>query len=64
MDESTDYGRPMKPFFIKIPNFLAWAVNEEDFDICYDIIGQWSVYLKKSKSVIFGNPQIFLKIDM
>ena len=24
---STDYGRPMKPFFIKIPNFWAWADN-------------------------------------
>ena len=22
---STDYGRPMKPFFIEIPNFWAWA---------------------------------------
>ena len=22
---STDYGRPMKPFFILIPNFWAWA---------------------------------------
>ena len=20
-----DYGRPMKPFFIEIPNFMAWA---------------------------------------
>jgi hypothetical protein len=23
----TDYGRPMKPFFIKISNFSAWADN-------------------------------------
>ena len=22
-----DYGHPMKPFFIKIPNFWAWADN-------------------------------------
>ena len=22
---STDYGRPMKPFFFEIPNFCAWA---------------------------------------
>ena len=22
---NTDYGCPMKPFFIKIPNFWAWA---------------------------------------
>ena len=22
-----DYGRPMKPFFIEIPNFWAWADN-------------------------------------
>ena len=22
---STDYGRPMKPFFIEIQNFWAWA---------------------------------------
>ena len=21
----TDYGRPMKPFFIEIQNFCAWA---------------------------------------
>ena len=24
---STDYGRSMKPFFIKIPNFWAWTDN-------------------------------------
>ena len=23
----TDYGRPIKPFFIKVPNFWAWADN-------------------------------------
>ena len=23
----TDYGRPMKPFFIEIQNFWAWAEN-------------------------------------
>ena len=23
--DSTDYGRPMKPFFIEIPNFWAWT---------------------------------------
>ena len=23
----TDYGRPLKPFFKKIPNFWAWADN-------------------------------------
>ena len=23
----TDYGRPMKPFFIEIQNFCAWAVK-------------------------------------
>ena len=23
----TDYGRPMKPFFIENPNFWAWADN-------------------------------------
>ena len=28
---STDYGRPMKPFFIKIPNFRAWADNFRQF---------------------------------
>ena len=28
-----DYGRPMKPFFIKIPNFWAWA------DKCWGIWG-------------------------
>ena len=27
IDRITDYGRPMKPFFIKIPNFRAWADN-------------------------------------
>ena len=25
MVECTDYGRPMKPFFIEIQNFWAWA---------------------------------------
>ena len=25
LDISTDYGRPMKPFFIEIPHFWAWA---------------------------------------
>ena len=24
---ATDYGRPIKPFFIEIINFLAWADN-------------------------------------
>ena len=24
-DKTTDYGRPMKPFFIEIQNFWAWA---------------------------------------
>ena len=24
---NTDYGRPMKPFFIEIPNFWAWTDN-------------------------------------
>ena len=24
---NTNYGRPMKPFFIKIPNFWAWTDN-------------------------------------
>ena len=29
MGQNTDYGRPMKPFFIEIPNFWAdnfWAI--------------------------------------
>ena len=25
MEKATEYGRPMKPFFIKVPNFWAWA---------------------------------------
>ena len=25
--KKTDYGRPMKPFFIEIPIFWAWADN-------------------------------------
>ena len=25
LDSITDYGRPMKTFFIKIPNLWAWA---------------------------------------
>ena len=25
--QNTDYGHPMKPFFIEIPNFWAWADN-------------------------------------
>ena len=31
----TDYGRPMKPFFIKIPNFGAWT------DKIWGIFGQF-----------------------
>ena len=27
LDSVTDYGRPMKPFFIEIQNFWAWADN-------------------------------------
>ena len=27
IDATTDYGRLLKPFFIKIPNFWAWANN-------------------------------------
>ena len=27
MSGITDYGRPMKPFFIEIPNFWAWVDN-------------------------------------
>ena len=27
---TTDYGRPMKPFFIEIPNFCAWTENWAD----------------------------------
>ena len=27
MHENTDYGRPMKPFFIKIRNIRPWADN-------------------------------------
>ena len=25
IEKNKDYGRPMKPFFIEIPNFCAWA---------------------------------------
>ena len=32
---TTDYGRPMKPFFIEIPNFCAWA------DKFWGIFGQF-----------------------
>jgi hypothetical protein len=32
-----DYGRPMKPFFIEIQNFWAWA--EKFWDI-WDIFGR------------------------
>ena len=27
ISQSTDYGHPMKPFFIKAPNFWTWADN-------------------------------------
>ena len=33
---ATDYGHPMKPFFVEIPNFWAWA--DELWDI-WDIFG-------------------------
>ena len=38
--KSTDYGRPMKPFFIKILNFWAWADK-----ILHDaILGNWGIF--------------------
>ena len=27
LKKTTDYGRPMKPFFIEIQNFWTWADN-------------------------------------
>ena len=39
---STDYGRPMKSFFIKIPNFWAWTENWADtFWGIWGIFGQF-----------------------
>ena len=38
MVEHTDYGRPMKPFFIEIPTFQAWA---DKFWGIWSIFGQF-----------------------
>ena len=35
LDMTTDYGRSMKPFFIKISNFWAWADNLGRYNLGY-----------------------------
>ena len=55
----TDYGRQMKPFFIKITNFWAWADK---------FLGLWAILahlsapiLGYSESMLFINQPIFLQ---
>ena len=38
--QSTNYGRPMKPFFIEIQNFWAWADRANQANIFWGIFGQ------------------------
>ena len=43
MKDTTDYGRPMKPFFIEIQNFWAWADKfypESNYDSKADELSQ------------------------
>jgi hypothetical protein len=40
MSKTTDYGRPMKPFFIEISNFWAWAEADNFWGI-WGIFGQF-----------------------
>ena len=40
---STDYGHPMKPFFIEIQSFWAWADKKED-----KFWGFWHIFVKIS----------------
>ena len=49
----TDQGRPMKPFFIEIQNFWAWAENWADkFWSIWGIFGQLSAPFWYSKSLV------------
>ena len=43
IDCITDYGRPMKPFFIEIQSFWAWADKKED-----KFWGFWHIFVKIS----------------
>ena len=44
---STDYGRPMKPFFIEIQNFWAWAEKIEQINS-----GAFGVFSTKLSALI------------
>ena len=75
---STDYGRAMKPFFIKIPNFWAWA---DKFWGIWGIFGRFistqfgtvsslsmfsidqPLFLQKTKP-LYPNPKIFWDWDL
>ena len=43
LNEPTDYGRPIKPFFVEIQNFWAWA----------DKLGIWGIF-DQTISIHFG----------
>ena len=58
---TTDYGRPMKPFFIEIPNFCAWA---DTFWGIWGIFGQFigtHFGIVNPLSMFFINQQLFLQ---
>jgi hypothetical protein len=78
MFHSTDYGRPMEPFFIEITNFWAWA---DTFWVIWGIFGQFisthfgtvsplsrffinqSLFLQKAKP-LYSNPKYVFGIGI
>ena len=58
----TDYGCPMKPFFIKIPNFWAWA---DEFCSMYVVAPSLvlTLFLQKAKPLC-PNPKYLFWIGI
>jgi hypothetical protein len=58
----TDHGRPMKPFFIKIPNFWAWA---NTFWSIWGIFGQFiSTHFGTVNMFSINQPLFLQKISL
>ena len=60
MHENTDYGRPMKPFFIKIRNIRPWAHNLGRLDI-FDQFIRTHFGTVSPLSMFFINQPLFLQ---
>jgi hypothetical protein len=43
------YGRPMKPFFMKVPNFWAWVDNSWFITTHFGTVSPFSIFTKKKK---------------